>query len=1052
MSGGEITSNTVTGTSGCGGGVYVGFGSFTMTGGSITGNKSQSPGGGVYFGGNGANFYVSGSPVIKDNTYQGTTQNVTFSANTCVQVIGALSNGADIGVTVDNSNNIHFNIATGSGDHTVTSDDMAYFTSDRTGGVLFLDTSDIATIKQHWFYSEVCAVSDCNAHRHDVGGEAVVFEAWSESTYLPKTAGNYVLTTDVTLTDNYWMPKNGTVLDLNGHSISYDKQYNDSNVINVTSGVNFTLYDCNGSRGIHYGQWNKSKTAYEISKTTKDLDASRSYDTLVGGLITNGTGNMGTSGGGVYIHEGGIFTMYGGVIAGNKIAEGGCGGGVYVEGTFNLYGGTITGNTGVKGGVYIDSAAKAFSVKDSPKVTGNASSGVYLSTGKEINVVGALTGASIGVTMEQPGTFTSSWSTANSETATSVFTSDDSTYVVIKNTELALHQHSLQYALDSASVIKETCSSCDHKGTATINAPTSTTYTGSEINATVRYNNWVGLQNLTITYDPTNHTSVNSSITASISQYKDGISGETVTASVTFAITAATQETPAADVVTIDYKAETITFNSAYEVNTQSDFNGTSIANGDSISSYIGSEATTIYVRTKADGNHSTSEAVAVPIAARPAAPTAEAVDETILDKTDGKLTGVDNTMEYKLSTADTWTAITGTEVTGLAPGTYNVRKQATATAFYGETATVIVAAGPGLTVTFNSNGGSDVGRRTGLSYNATVTAPDSPTRSGYRFAGWYSDSALTTAWNFRTNTVTADTTLYAAWELRVISTGSSTTNSTTTTTESTGTGLAITTTTDNGVKDSVALTDDVVENGETVTLPVSLTAGESLEIDTPETVTVEIPVENVSATTVVVLVNEDGTEEIVKTAKLTEDGLSLTVSGNATVKIVDNSKQFEDVNDGYWGETAIYFSAARELFNGTTVTTFSPEADTTRQMLVTVLARLDGEDTTSGNAYDIGMAWAVANNISDGSNPTDTITREQLATMLWRYVGSPDSSLETLDFTDADEVSAYAETAMRWAVETGILTGKGNGILDPQGSATRAQVAQMLMKFINQN
>jgi ubiquitin-protein ligase len=240
----------------------------------------------------------------------------------------------------------------------------------------------------------------------------------------------------------------------------------------------------------------------------------------------------------------------------------------------------------------------------------------------------------------------------------------------------------------------------------------------------------------------------------------------------------------------------------------------------------------------------------------------------------------------------------------------------------------------------------------------------------------------------------------------------------------------------------------EAVERGETVILSQSLTAGDTVEITTPGEVTVEIPVENVSATTVAVLVSDDGTEEILKTAKLTDDGLLVTISGDATVQIKDNKKKFVDVADGYWGETAIYFNAAREIFNGTSANTFSPENDTTRQMLMTVLARLSGVNTGSG--YDIGMAWAMENNISDGSNPTNTITREQLATMLWRYVGSPDSTLEELDFVDADEVSAYAEEAVRWAVETGILAGKGNGILDPKGNASRAQVAQMLMNFIN--
>lgn len=80
---------------------------------------------------------------------------------------------------------------------------------------------------------------------------------------------------------------------------------------------------------------------------------------------------------------------------------------------------------------------------------------------------------------------------------------------------------------------------------------------------------------------------------------------------------------------------------------------------------------------------------------------------------------------------------------------------------------------------------------------------------------------------------------------------------------------------------------------------------------------------------------------------------------------------------------------------------------------------------------------------------PNDNITREQLAVMLWRYAGSPSAAEKKLHFTDADKASGYALEALRWAAENGIINGYGNGQLDPQGSATRAQAAQMLMNFL---
>ncbi len=122
-----------------------------------------------------------------------------------------------------------------------------------------------------------------------------------------------------------------------------------------------------------------------------------------------------------------------------------------------------------------------------------------------------------------------------------------------------------------------------------------------------------------------------------------------------------------------------------------------------------------------------------------------------------------------------------------------------------------------------------------------------------------------------------------------------------------------------------------------------------------------------------------------------------------------------------------------------------------TRAMLITVLARLDGQDTTGGETwYAKSMAWAVAYGVSDGTDPEGSITREQLVTMLYRYANSPevDAAMGMAGFVDTDAVSDWAQTAMRWAVENGILTGKDGGRLDPQGSATRAEVAVLFQRL----
>ena len=216
--------------------------------------------------------------------------------------------------------------------------------------------------------------------------------------------------------------------------------------------------------------------------------------------------------------------------------------------------------------------------------------------------------------------------------------------------------------------------------------------------------------------------------------------------------------------------------------------------------------------------------------------------------------------------------------------------------------------------------------------------------------------------------------------------------------------------------------------------------------------VKIEIPVADPTPGTVAVLVHTDGTETIVKTSVPTADGLTVSLPDGATVKVVDNSKNFADISSQYWGAEAIHFVTARELFTGTSEDAFTPEAPMTRAMLMLVLARFDGSDTRGGATwYEKGMEWAIANGISDGSRPEQNITREQLVTMLWRYAGSPAASGTLSSFTDTEQISGYAQEAMCWAVESGIINGLGGGQLAPQGQATRAQVAQMLKNYIEQ-
>ena len=236
-----------------------------------------------------------------------------------------------------------------------------------------------------------------------------------------------------------------------------------------------------------------------------------------------------------------------------------------------------------------------------------------------------------------------------------------------------------------------------------------------------------------------------------------------------------------------------------------------------------------------------------------------------------------------------------------------------------------------------------------------------------------------------------------------------------------------------------------------TVTPAASSAAAPVIKLSVPANageVAVAIPVVNAKQGTVAVRVNPDGTEEIIKTAVITENGLVLGVKGSMQIKVINNGKNFADTV-GHWAASDVDFVSARELFNGTAPALFSPEANMTRGMVVTVIARLAGENTDGGaNWYDKGCAWAVANGVSDGTDPNGSITREQLAAMLYRYCGSPAASGSLSTYADAASVSAFASDAMQWCVNNGIINGM-DGLLNPQGQATRAQVSAMFARYI---
>lgn len=301
------------------------------------------------------------------------------------------------------------------------------------------------------------------------------------------------------------------------------------------------------------------------------------------------------------------------------------------------------------------------------------------------------------------------------------------------------------------------------------------------------------------------------------------------------------------------------------------------------------------------------------------------------------------------------------------------------------------------------STGGNNGGSTGGSTGSTTTTNPDG--------------SKTTTTTNRTTGTVTETTT----WPDGSSSIVETQTNGTVTTTKKAANGVQVTTVRAPGasVTASVIIPEGV--GAATVTVPAAVTPG-----------TVAI---------------DSRTGKVIMLSVPTADGVTVRLDQSADFVLVDRSMDFSDTT-GHWAGDSIAFVSAHGLFAGTGGAAFEPETPMTRAMLMTVLARFDGGDTEGGSVwYEKGMAWAVANGVSDGSDPGGSITREQLATMLWRYAGSPASSY-ALDQPDAGSTSDYAQTAMAWAVEVGILNGYDDGNLWPGTTATRAVVAAMIQRF----
>ena len=731
MNGGSITGNTATGsyaTIASGGVLVYSGGSFTMTGGEITNNQCDVTMSGNDFAGgvrvssflSGGSFTVSGDAVISGNTAaNGSANNVSLANGQKITIdSGGLSGGAEIGVTMASAGEF----TTGGGESC-----RQYFFSDDDTYVVVPSNGELAL-----------GLVSSNPHRHYVCGEASCDEHVSEVTFAPLSSLNSTIGPD-----NYYLTKNLTngtgehitvsgdvTLCLNGRTLDLDGKH-----IIVPTGSSLTLCDCgsggtitgqnytdankngNGSVYVHGGSFTMYSGSISGNKAYSgggvNVDGGGSF-VMYGGTISGNTAQLGggvsvASGssftmhggtisdnkastygyGGVYVADGGSFTMYDGTISGNEATRTSGGGGVHVAGSFTMSGGAISGNTAhapsYGGGVHV-AYSGSFKLSGDTSITGNTSGGsscnVYLDTNAVITIGGQLNGGKIGVKMNNPGVFTSGWGDKMSNAAPAdYFSSEDIAYLVERTSggEAMLHQHSYTYTA-SGGTITESCT-CGHSAMATISIPggTNLTYTGSAITpAEVSYS--TGWQGGTLTPTYKNNTNVGTA-TAEIT-----IGG--ATASVNFTITRAGQTPPGeGEGYTIDYRAETITVLSGYEVYTAQE-DGSKIESGVKVT-----PGETYYIRRAETTTQEASEFTAFTVAERPATPAAPHVT----GKTDTSITiSTESGCEYAIGEADNWIPVSGSEYTftGLTPGTdytISVRVPATASTFASDAASTTV-------------------------------------------------------------------------------------------------------------------------------------------------------------------------------------------------------------------------------------------------------------------------------------------------------------------------------------------------------------------------
>ncbi len=526
----------------------------------------------------------------------------------------------------------------------------------------------------------------------------------------------------------------------------------------------------------------------------------------------------------------------------------------------------------------------------------------------------------------------------------------------------------------------------------------------------------------------------------------------TVLASETQSITLTTftgnpESTPAA---VADYAAEeltNLTADGSYAVN------GTNVSADSAGKLAIESDwlGTTISLVKKGDGvTTNDSEAQSLVLAARPAVPACTATQPSASAAT-GTVSGITEEMQYSIDNGTSWVDGTGSAVTGLVPGTVFIRVKATgsAPASSSQTLTITAYSAPPID--------EDSGSSSGNSGNP-VPAPVTEISSGGSTTGSNLNQLVSTS---KTLTVSGDDGAKLVFDIDALQGIAG----------QTADGISVelrdvspehqdnhpgkrvfTLTVSSGGKTISEFGGSV-----TVTLPYALQDGEE-----PEDVTVWYLADDGTMTEIFCAY-----DPVTGLATFQVSHFSRYVVGTALEETVPQEVHFSDVREGDWFHGVVRYVADQGLMGATSGASFSPQGTTTRSLLVTILWRLEHEpkatttavfsDVLPGESYAEAVAWGAENALVGGYSasrfgPDDNITREQLAVFLYRYAKYKGADVSARgDLTVfKDKPSAYARTSVQWAVAKGLLRGNGSSdFLDPTGGATRAQLAAILQRFI---